>query len=240
MHSDEFRVSLTEAELYSHRIMSQAKDKGKTTTTTADRTDEPPTDSAALPDEDAKASDSAPSEGMEPSAPAELDEQEPDERLQALERQLKDERDQTLRCHAEMENLRKRTDRELSNARQYALEPFAALLLEVRDNLERSLSDHKGQSLEAMRTGVELTLKILSETFTRFNIEEVAPKIGEPFNPQWHEALSTLKTAEHPPKAVVELVQKGYRLHQRLLRPALVVVSAAPEKAAETTDQKKA
>lgn len=220
--------------------MSQAKDKGKTTTRTTERADEPAADAVALPSENPKTSDAASNKDPQASASTEINEQEPNKRLQLLEQQLKDERDKLLRCRAEMENLRKRTDRELSNAHQYALEPFATLLLEVRDNLERSLSDHKGQSLDAMRTGVELTLKMLSETFTRFNIEEVSPKIAEPFNPERHEAMSALKTAERPPGVVVELLQKGYCLHQRLLRPALVVVSAPADEANKPTDSKKA
>lgn len=160
------------------------------------------------------------------------------ERCQQMEQQLRDEQEKFLRCYAEMDNLRKRTARELSQARQYALEPFATPLLEVRDNLERSLSSGNGQSLDAMRTGVELTLKILSDLFLRFDIEEVAPNIGESFDPQSHEAMSTMPSSDHPPNVVVDLVQKGYRLHQRLLRPALVIVSAAAPAGADDADKK--
>lgn len=158
----------------------------------------------------------------------ETDEQTLKQNYRELENKFQDEREKFLRSQAEMENLRKRTEREVSAAHQYALESFATSLLEVRDNLERSVDSENNQSLEDMRTGVEMTLKILSDLLARFNIEEIAPKVGESFDPQWHEAMSTLQTSEYPPKAVIDLVQKGYRLHQRLLRPALVVVAKAP------------
>ena len=206
--------------------MSPSKDAKNSSQPGREASEEPAQqadDSAGSPQADSSPSEDEGTEGTEGT-----DERTLKRDYLKLEEELRDEREKLLRSRAEMENLRKRTEREISAVRQYALESFATPLLEVRDNLERSVDNKNRQSLEDMRTGVEMTLKILSDVLARFNIEEIAPKAGEGFDPQWHEAMSTLQTSEHPPKAVIDLVQKGYRLHQRLLRPALVVVSKAP------------
>jgi len=140
--------------------------------------------------------------------------------------------DQCLRLQAELDNLRKRSERDLGNAHKYALERFASELLPVRDSMEMGLSafDAENADLTRLREGVELTLQMLTGAMARFEILEVDPQ-GEPFNPEFHQAMSIQESAAVAPNTVVTVVQKGYTLNGRLLRPAMVVVSKAPETA---------
>ncbi len=154
-----------------------------------------------------------------------------EERLAEAERRAEEFREDMLRAHAERENMRKRTERDIARIRKYAIEAFATELLEIKDNLERSLSGGEDADDNVLE-GVRLTLKSLERVFERFGIEEV-PAAGQPFDPERHQAMSTLKTAEHAPNTVVEVVQKGYLLSDRLLRPAMVVVAAASEASGE-------
>lgn len=150
-----------------------------------------------------------------------------EERLAEAERRAEESQKDRLRALADYDNLRKRTEKDITRIKKYALEAFATELLEVKDNLERSLSGAEDMD-ESMLEGVRLTLKSLEQVFDRFGITE-APAAGQPFDPERHQAISTLKTAEHAPHTVVEVVQKGYLLNDRLLRPAMVVVAAAEE-----------
>ena len=155
-------------------------------------------------------------------------------RLAEAESRAEESHNEMLRAYAERDNMRKRTDKEIAKARKYAIERFALELLEIKDNLERSLSDDEGADEDVLE-GVRLTLKSFEQVFERFSITEV-PAAGQPFDPERHQAMSTLKTAEHAPNTVIEVVQKGYLLSDRLLRPAMVVVAAAedvPEDAPE-------
>lgn len=135
---------------------------------------------------------------------------------------------QYLRVRAEMDNLRKRHERELEQAHRYALDGFIRDILPVRDSLEMGLgaAQEERVSLERLREGQGLTLRMLADVMTRFGVEPVEPE-GAPFNPELHQALSVQPRSDVPPNTVVTLVQKGYRLHGRLVRPALVIVSAA-------------
>lgn len=158
-------------------------------------------------------------------------------RLAETERQLAEAHDRLLRAQAELENTRKRTSREIERVRKYALESFALELLEVKDNLERSLGGHKKVAdidqgdrtslLENFYEGVDLTLKSMQRVFADFGIREIEA-VGCAFDPSLHQAVSTLKTGDHPSNTVIELVQKGYLLNDRLLRAAMVVVAAGP------------
>lgn len=136
--------------------------------------------------------------------------------------------DQWLRAQAEMENLRKRTAREVEAARKFALEQFAGELLGVKDSLELGLGAARDSTdLAKLREGMELTLKQLHQVLEKFSIREVDPQ-GQPFNPELHQAMMMQESAEHAPNTVVSVMTKGYTLNERLLRPAIVIVSRAP------------
>ena len=136
--------------------------------------------------------------------------------------------DHLVRSRAEIENLRRRQERELENAHKYALERFLTDLLPVRDSLELGLSAAREEGADAAKLGegTELTLKLLSDLMDRFNIEQIDPE-GEPFNPEYHQAMSLQPREDLPANTVVIVVQRGYTLNGRLVRPAMVIVSQA-------------
>lgn len=136
---------------------------------------------------------------------------------------------QCLRLQADIENLRKRSERDLANAHKYALERFAQELLPVRDSLEMGIAAFAAENTEPekLSEGVELTLQVLSNALEKFGITEVDPQ-GERFNPDYHQAMSIQEHADVEPNTVVTVVQKGYLLHDRLIRPAMVIVSRVP------------
>ena len=137
--------------------------------------------------------------------------------------------DQCMRLQADIENLHKRGERDLANAHKYGLERFAAELLPVKDSLEMGLAafDTDNAEIEKLKEGVELTLQMLGNALERFEIKEVNPQ-DEPFNPDFHQAMSMQPRDDVEPNTVVTVVQKGYQLHDRLIRPAMVIVSQAP------------
>jgi molecular chaperone GrpE len=137
--------------------------------------------------------------------------------------------DMCLRLQADLDNLRKRSERDLSHAHKFALERFAGELLPVRDSMEMGLAafDAEGSDVSKLREGVELTLQMLTGVLGKFQIEEVDPQ-DQPFNPDFHQAMSIQERADVAPNTVVTVVQKGYTLNGRLLRPAMVVVAKAP------------
>jgi molecular chaperone GrpE len=152
----------------------------------------------------------------------------PDEAL-AAERARADENwDKYLRAAAELENVRKRAARDAENARRFALERFATELLAVRDSLEMGLAAADAADVGTLIEGNRAILKQLTATMERFGVVEVDPE-GEPFDPSVHEAMTTQPSTEVEPNTVVTVFQKGYLLSGRLLRPARVVVAAAPE-----------
>ncbi|HRF63725.1 MAG TPA: nucleotide exchange factor GrpE [Candidatus Competibacter sp.] len=133
-----------------------------------------------------------------------------------------------LGAHAEMENLRKRTERDVQNAHKFALERFFGELLPVRDSLEMGLAAASGDvGIDKLREGTELTLKQLASAMEKFGLREVNPT-GAKFNPSEHEAMAMVPTAQAEPNTVVQVVQKGYLLNDRLVRPAKVLVAQAP------------
>ncbi len=136
---------------------------------------------------------------------------------------------QFLRLKAEMENFRRRSERELENAHKYGVEKFAGELLGVRDSLELGLAAAQEPSADVakLREGGELTLKLLGQVFERFGIEEIDPA-GQRFDPAFHEAMAMQERADVEPNTVLNVVQKGYRINGRLLRPAMVIVSKGP------------
>ncbi len=133
--------------------------------------------------------------------------------------------DQCLRLQADMENMRKRNERDLANAHKFALEKFASALLPVKDSLEMGLlAAVENADVAKLVEGSELTLKMFTSAMEKFNINEVNP-LNEKFNPEYHEAMSMQERADVEPNTVVTVVQKGYTLNDRLVRPAMVIVS---------------
>ena len=139
--------------------------------------------------------------------------------------------DKVLRMQAEMENLRKRAQRDVANVHKFAIEKFASELLQVKDSLELGLGAGDVEA-DKLREGTALTLKILVSTLQKFDIEEIDPA-GEVFDPNLHQAMTTQESQEHEPNTVLQVMQKGYTLHERLLRPAMVIVARAPETAGD-------
>ena len=134
---------------------------------------------------------------------------------------------QLLRTRADLENLRRRHERDLEGAHKYALERFALELLPVKDSLELGLASG-AEANQALREGMELTHKLLVAAFARFGITETNP-VGEKFNPQLHQAMAAQESAEAEPNTVLTVCQKGYLLHERLIRPAMVIIAKSAE-----------
>lgn len=130
-----------------------------------------------------------------------------------------------LRAAAEMENVRKRASRDVENAHKFALERFGKELLGVRDSLEMGLVAAESADTDSLREGSVATLKLLATVMQQFGIEQIDPE-GEPFDPEFHEAISMQPAEDAEPGSVVSVVQKGYSLNGRLLRPAMVIVAA--------------
>ena len=145
-----------------------------------------------------------------------------EERLRKAEETAQSHQEAYLRARAESDNVRKRSQTEVANAHKFAVENFASELLPVKDSLEAALASENA-SAESMRSGVELTLRQLKSVFEKFNITEVDPT-GQSFDPHRHQAISTAESAAEP-NTVVQTLQKGYLLHDRVVRPALVIVS---------------
>jgi molecular chaperone GrpE len=149
--------------------------------------------------------------------------------VDAAQQELLQHRDAMLRMQAEMDNLRKRLIRDQERARKFALENIMKDLLQVRDSLERALAvAPESATVESLREGEDLTLKLLSKVLGDHGLEILDPR-GEAFNPEWHQAVAMLPSAEVVPNTVLEVMQKGFRLHERLIRPAMVVVSKAAD-----------
>src|SRR5699024_629690 len=127
-----------------------------------------------------------------------------------------------LRAQAEIQNMRRRVDRDVANARKHALEKFSTDIISVADTLERGLAALSDD--DAAREGMELTLKMLLDVFARHNIQRIDP-VGDAFNPEFHEAMAMVPMPDKEPNSIIEVMEKGYVLNDRLLRPARVVVA---------------
>ena len=148
---------------------------------------------------------------------------------EAVAAALAEQRDSVLRAHAEVQNMRRRCEQDVEKAHKFALEKFSTELLTVIDNLERALGavpETDDENVKALKEGVELTLKGFLETCEKFNIRQMDP-VGEPFDPQLHQAMSMVENPDVEPNTVVTVVQKGYTLNDRVIRPAMVMVSKA-------------
>ena len=152
------------------------------------------------------------------------------EQLAEAVRRAEENWDQFVRTRAELENLKRRAEKDVQNAHKFGLEKFARELLTVADSLELGLSVETTDSPEVqkLREGMALTLKQLVATLEKFNVRGVDP-MGDKFNPEWHQAMSMQPTDTAEPNTVIKVFQKGYLLNDRLLRPAMVVFAQAIE-----------
>lgn len=150
----------------------------------------------------------------------------PEEYILQLEEELVGARDAALRAQAEAQNAARRAEQDVEKARKFALERFAGELLPVVDNLERALESTAGEdeALKPIAEGVELTLKSFQDALAKFNVAAVNPE-GEPFDPNLHQAMSMVENPDVEPNTVIAVMQKGYTLNGRLIRPAMVMVS---------------
>ena len=171
-----------------------------------------PTEEAPAPDAPAQA----------PAAPA----NNATDLLRQAEQAAAQHHDAWLRAKAEADNIRKRAQVEVANAHKFAVENFTSELLAVKDSLEAALASENA-TVEGMKSGVELTLRQLKSVFEKFNVTEINPQ-GQKFDPHRHQAIGTV-AAEAEPNTVVQVLQKGYLLHDRVVRPALVMVAKAVE-----------
>lgn len=203
------------------------------------------------PEQTAETNDDLESEAIEVSAEAEAEteteagEQTPEaSEAGDLTRLLEDARSKAdehwnhlMRTRAELDNLRKRHQRELENAHKFALERFTQELLQVWDSLELGhlAAQDEQADVQKLREGTELTLKLLTDVMNKQGVEQIDPQ-GEPFNPEYHQAMTMREQDDVPPNTVVGVMQKGYLLNGRLLRPAMVMVSKAG--AAPSIDEK--
>ncbi len=171
-------------------------------------------------------------ESTEPSASADAADPDRIGQLQAsfedAERKARENWERYLRVAAEFENLKKRTQREVENAHRYALEGFITDLVTVKDSLELGLQSATGEAGAGLKEGVELTLRLFKQLLEKQGVEEINP-LHQPFDPEYQEAIGTESAPQAGPETVLRVIQKGYRLRGRLLRPARVIVNRPDE-----------
>ena len=157
------------------------------------------------------------------------------QQLSAAEAAAQEEKDRALRIAAEMENLRRRAAQDVEKAHKFALEKFTGELLPVIDSLERALelADRNNETLKPMMEGVELTLRAMLTTVGKFGVEQVNP-MGDAFDPNRHQAISMVENGNVAPNSVMAVMQKGYELNGRVIRPAMVMVARAPSASIDT------
>ena len=175
---------------------------------------------------EAQAAEAADTEAGEQGVDESLRELTPEERIVQLEEELVTARDDALRAQADAQNVIRRAEQDVEKARKFALERFAGELLPVVDNLERALEAASGDEevVKPIAEGVELTLKSFLDALAKFHVEVVDPQ-GEPFDPNVHQAMSMVENNDVEPNSVIAVMQKGYTLNGRLVRPAMVMVS---------------
>ena len=145
--------------------------------------------------------------------------------IERLKMELQESSDKAVRATAELDNIRKRTSRDIENAHKYALERFVSELLPVLDSMELGINaSQSAEDIESLREGMDLTLKMLFDRMGKFGVKTIDPA-GEKFDPEWHEAVSMQELEGSEPGQVVTVMQKGYELNGRLVRPAMVVVA---------------
>jgi molecular chaperone GrpE len=169
-----------------------------------------------------------PAEDARPADPAGAEEKSLDKLLAEAQARIDEQRDAWLRAVAETENIRKRAQADVAAAHKFGVERFAEGLLPVMDSLEAALASAK-DSPETLRDGLELTLKQLKAAFQKANLMEIAPAPGARFDPHQHQAMAAVEAPNAAPNSIVSVVLKGYSLHDRIIRPALVTVAKALE-----------
>lgn len=167
------------------------------------------------------------SSGTEDGAPLSIEALQ--QQVEDLKNELVQTKEQSLRVQAEMQNVRRRAQQDVEKAHKFGLEKFVNDILPVADNLERTVAaaSDSNTDLQAIVEGAELTLKSLMDALKRHQVEAVNPE-GEPFDPQLHQAMTAIENRDVEPNTVLNVFQRGYTLHGRLVRPAMVVVSKAP------------
>ncbi|NMT62265.1 nucleotide exchange factor GrpE [Marinobacter orientalis] len=176
--------------------------------------------------------DTAESASQEKGGTGDAPENAPENETEALKAQAQEFQEQMLRFQAEMQNVRRRAEIDVEKAHKFALEKFVKELLPVADSLEKAVESTEAQEdvgnkqVASIREGVEMTLSLFMNSLRKFNVEQLNP-LGEPFDPQQHEALSMVPAPDSEPNSVVAVVQKGYTLNNRVVRPAMVMVAKA-------------
>jgi len=158
-------------------------------------------------------------------------------KLQEAQAQAEENWNQVLRTRAEMENTRRRAEKDIEQAKAQAMEKFAGEMLSVKDSLEMGVQAAQDDNADVakLREGSELTLRMMDQAMEKFQIHPINPE-GERFNPEYHEAMAAQPSQEHEPNTVINVVQTGYRLGERLIRPARVIVAKADESNEEGGD----
>ena len=181
------------------------------------------------PEQSSQTSDSAKTEeraGDTDDADKSVDDE--DDPISALEVKIKQLTDQMLREQAETQNIRKRVQKDVENARKFALERFVSDLLPVLDNMERALQSMENENAsQAVIDGLNLTYKTFIDNLKKHHVEQLNP-VGEPFDANYHEAVTMVPNPDMEPNSVMDVMQKGYTLNERLVRAAMVVVSKEP------------
>jgi molecular chaperone GrpE len=177
----------------------------------------------------------SPTPQAEPAEPASAQEKSLDQLLAEALARIEEQKDARLRAVAEADNARKRAQADIAAAHKFAVERMAESLLPVMDSLDAALNAAQGappaprDGLASLRDGLELTLKQLQAAFQKASSAEIAPAVGERFDPHLHQAIAAVDAAGVEPNSIVTVMRKGYRLHDRVLRPALVTVAQALE-----------
>lgn len=159
-----------------------------------------------------------------------LDVEELISRIKVAQSKADENWDVALRTKAEMENVRRRTEKEVANARKFGIEKMINEILPVKDSIEMGLSaaielDIEDEKVHKIREGMELTLKMMNDALAKIGISEVAPQEGETFNAEFHQAMSMQEIEGKESNTIVAIMQKGYLLNERLIRPAMVMVA---------------
>lgn len=161
--------------------------------------------------------------------------------IAALNAQVSELNDQYLRSVAELDNLRRRNATELEKARKYAIDKFARDMLDILDSLDKACeidyADNSEEQFQAINKGVELTRKQLKTTFGKYSIEEVSADKGIAFDAEYHQAMTMFPDSEVAPNHILQVIRKGYSIHDRLLRPAMVIVASAVPKNESDSDE---
>jgi molecular chaperone GrpE len=161
-----------------------------------------------------------------PAEPVDDENESLEEQLQQAQATIKDYWDQVVRMRAEVENNRKRAERDVENAHKYALKNFVDSLLPVIDSMEmgQTAANAENSTLESIREGSELTMTMFAQVLERSGLQQINP-LGEKFDPEKHQAISMVEVPDAKPNSVIEVMQKGFSLNDRLIRPAMVVVA---------------